>query len=139
MLNGHPISAKLPEDLGFRERFWYWRGNSGQSYIHSIYSRDTCPPLPGAVYVAVRKSFGHRQPIRVGRFPVAIDGLRFDLSALLPWLEAGDEIHVHLLARDSATADRVQRDLDWALYERSPAIVGASEFSEADQVLLVAA
>ena len=139
MLNGHPISAKLPEDLGFGERFWYWRGHSGQSYIHSIYSRESCPPLPGAVYVAVRKAYGNRQPIRVGRFPVAIDGSRLDLSVLLPWLEVGDEIHVHLLARDSETADRVERDLEWALYERSTAIEGASGFAGADQSLLVAA
>ncbi len=139
MLNGHPISAKLPEDLGFGERFWYWRGHSGQSYIHSIYSRESCPPLPGAVYVAVRNARGHRQPIRVGRFPVAIEGSRLDLPALLPWLEAGDELHVHLLARDSETADRVQRDLDWALYERSVATEGVSGFAEADQALLVAA
>lgn len=139
MLNGHPISAKLPEDLGFGERFWYWRGHSGQSYIHSIYSRESCPPLPGAVYVAVRKCSGHRHPIRVGRFPVAIEGSKLDLSALLPWLEAGDELHVHLLARDSVTADRVQRDLDWALYERSAAIGEVPGFAEADQALLVAA
>jgi hypothetical protein len=55
MMQGFPISAKLPEDLGFGERFWYWRGISGQSYIHSIYSREACPPLPGAVFVAVRQ------------------------------------------------------------------------------------
>ena len=47
--------------------------------------------------------------------------------------------HVHLLARDSETADRVERDLEWALYERSTAIEGASGFAEADQSLLVAA
>ena len=70
---------------------------------------------------------------------MAIDGSRLDLSVLLPWLEVGDEIHVHLLARDSETADRVERDLEWALYERSTAIEGASGFAEADQSLLVAA
>ena len=81
MLNGHPISAKLPEDLGFGERFWYWRGHSGQSYIHSIYGRDTCPPLPGAVFVAVRNSGGSRRPVSIGRFPASIDGAKLDFTA----------------------------------------------------------
>ena len=134
MLNGHPISAKLPEDLGFGERFWYWRGHSGQSYIHSIYGRETCPPLPGAVFVAVRKSCGSRMPISVGRFPFSIDGTRLDMALLAPGLEAGDEIHVHLLARDVVSADRVQNDLESAL--REELVPG---FAEDLQDLLVAA
>lgn len=136
MLNGHPISAKLPEDLGFGERFWYWRGLSGQSYIHSIYSRDTCPPLPGAVFVAVRNAYGLRVPVRVGRFPVAIEGSRLDLSILVPELERGDELHVHLLARDTESAERVHRDLDRALHEQT---IPAAGFAETAQAVLVIA
>jgi hypothetical protein len=139
MLNGYPISAKLPEDLGFGERFWYWRGHSGQSYIHSIYASDACPPLPGAVYVAVRRSQGHRQPLKVGRFPVSIDGAKLDLSALLPWLRPEDELHVHLLARDSETADRVERDLDNALQGPPAAIECMPGFAETNQAILLAA
>lgn len=134
MLNGHPLSAKLPEDLGFGERFWYWRGHSGQSYIHSIYGRETCPPLAGAIFVAVRNSCGSRMPISVGRFPVSIVGTKFDMALFAPELEAGDEIHVHLLARDVVSADRVQNDLESAL--REELVPG---FAEDLQDLLVAA
>ena len=62
------------------------------------------------------------------------DGAKLDFASLAPWLEAGDEIHVHLLARDTVSADRVQKDLERALQE--PAVPG---FAENIQELLVAA
>jgi hypothetical protein len=139
MLNGHPISAKLPEDLGFGERFWYWRGRSGQSYIHSIYSRETCPPLPGAVFILVRRDYGSRVPVRVGRFPFSIEGSRLDIAKLVPGLEVGDEIHVHLLARDSNSAEHVLCDLGRALQDDSVPGVGVPGFAEITQSMLVAA
>jgi hypothetical protein len=40
LIHGFPITAKLPEELGIGERFWYWRGASGRNYIHSIYAAD---------------------------------------------------------------------------------------------------
>ena len=112
MLHGHPISASLPEDLGLGERFWYWRGASGQSYIHSIYSIATCPPLAGAVFLVVRKHDGNRRAIAAGRFPSS-----GAMPSCVAW-QAGnieDEIHVHLLARDPDCAERVLMDLSMAL------------------------
>jgi hypothetical protein len=106
MMQGYPLSATLPEDSGLGERFWYWRGASGQSYIHSIYAPDLCPPVAGAVFVIVRKAGGSRTAVSIGRF--GADGLRpVAFSTVL----AGDEIHVHLLARDGELAERVLRDL----------------------------
>lgn len=116
MLHGHPISAALPEDLGFGERFWYWRGHSGHSYIHSIYARESCPPLPGAVFVAVRRTPSGRVPLSVGRFPLALDGLR----AFNPAVPACDELHVHLLARDDDGARGVMADLEAELTADEP-------------------
>ncbi len=115
MMNGYPMSARLPEDLGFGERFWYWRGISGRSFIHSIYSRETCPPLPGAVFIAVRRCGGERQAVAVGRFPTAIEGCSFDIASHAPGALLGDEIHVHLLARDDSAAAGVLSDLQQAL------------------------
>lgn len=111
------MSARLPEDLGFGERFWYWRGMSGRSYIHSIYSRETCPPLPGAVFIAVRRCGAERKAVAVGRFPTAIEGRSFDIAAHAPEALQGDEIHVHLLARDGEAASGVLSDLQRALNE----------------------
>lgn len=110
-LDGFPVSAKLPDDLGLGERFWYWRGASGRSYIHSIYPAGGCPPLPGAVYVAVKNSGGYREVLAVGRFACCWDGSLggFEASRLLP--AEADEIHVHLLARDNSAANAVLDDL----------------------------
>ncbi len=106
MMQGYSLSATLPEDTGLGERFWYWRGASGQAYIHSIYAPDHCPPVPGAVFVVVRKCADQRQALAVGRF--AADGL---VPAGFEGPAADEEIHVHLLAREEETADCVLRDL----------------------------
>lgn len=113
MLNGHPITAKLPEDLGFGERFWYWNGASGQSYIHSIYPLERCPPLPGAVFIGVRRRDGKREALLVDRFPQSWDGR---IPALYGAAASGmNELHVHLLARAGAAAQSVRDDLQEAL------------------------
>lgn len=108
MMHGYPLTANLPEEIGLGERFWYWRGASGQSYIHSIYPREHCPPVPGAVFVLVRKSGGVRHAVCTGRF--GLDGALPVEHAPFPGSE--DEVHVHLLARDGETAACVLRDLE---------------------------
>ena len=112
MMQGYSLSATLPEDSGLGERFWYWRGISGQSYIHSIYAPDLCPPVAGAVFVIVRKSGGVRIAVALGRF--GSDGLR-PVGSLVP--VPGDEIHVHLLTREGDAAEGVLRDLAATLEE----------------------
>ncbi|HUR42847.1 MAG TPA: hypothetical protein VMZ01_01980 [Aestuariivirga sp.] len=102
--------------MGFGERFWYWRGASGRNYIHSIYRPDACPPLPGAVYVAVRCRGEERQAMATGRFPNFWEGSMIDLAFLMKGVEA-DEIHVHLLARSDHEASAVSNDLGQAMRE----------------------
>ena len=135
-MQGFPISAKLPEDLGFGERFWYWRGASGRTYIHSIYALDPCPPLAEAVFVLVETSTGTRRPVAVGRFP-GFDSKAFNCREFGQCKgEAGYEVHVHLLARDAASAEAVWRDLDDALNGRH-VIPAESEFLDSGQLSLV--
>ena len=112
MMQGFSLSASLPEDFGLGERFWYWRGASGQSYIHSIYTPDLCPPVAGAVFVVVRKTEGIRTAIALGRF--GRDGL-WPHGTTEPW--PCDEVHVHLLAREETVAQGVLRDLAATLEE----------------------
>ena len=111
MIQGSPIPTKLPEDLHIGDRFWRWRGASGRNYIHSVYAADAVPPLPGAVYVAVRHEKGERHAIAVGRFPSFWDSA---MSVEIADLDA-DEIHVHLLARDHAAAQVILNDLQEAM------------------------
>jgi len=136
LLTGFPVSAKLPDDLGLGERFWYWRGASGRSYIHSIYQADSCPPLPGAVYVAVRRTGTRREALAAGRFVSCWDGSvqGFEASRLLP--EGADEIHVHLLARDAAAADAVLDDLTSIFDGGNTPLPLVHDFREAGQPAL---
>ena len=108
------MSAKLPEDLGFGERFWYWRGASGRSYIHSIYQVGSCPPLAGAVFVLVSVENGRRRAVATGRFSNCVDS-----RALLNvgGNHRASEIHVHHLARDHDAANAVWDDLEAALHD----------------------
>lgn len=130
MLHGYPIAASLPEDLGLGERFWYWRGRSGRAYIHSIYARETCPPVAGAVYVVVDVEGGVRRAIAVGRFPQYLEGRAPDLKALCPEASNSAEIHIHLLARNEDCARAVLDDLasaQWLEEERAAEYDGFRE------------
>ena len=116
-IQGSPLSIDFPAHFGNNERFWYWRGVSGKKYIHSIYAADACPPLPGAIYVAVRR-IGHlRTAVAVGRFSPFWDGTFSEFADM-----AADEIHVHLLARDNSAADAVLGDLKAAFGEAGQAL-----------------
>lgn len=106
MLQGYPLAVTLPEDSDLGERFWYWRGASGRSYIHSIYHRELCPVVPGAVFVIVSVEGGSRRATSAGRFS---SNAGANTAALVAAPE--EEIHVHLLARDELGASLVLRDL----------------------------
>ncbi|MGI9371452.1 MAG: hypothetical protein ACR2OJ_03070 [Hyphomicrobiales bacterium] len=99
----------------FKERFQYWQGASGHRYICSIYAPHSCPPLPGAVYIAVkREEDGARSARAVGRFASFFDTGVGNAQSLARKAGA-NEIHVHLLAEDDSNAERTVRDLKKAL------------------------
>jgi hypothetical protein len=118
LIQGSPIVLDTASDSDMKERFWYWQGASGRKYIHSVYELDACPPLPGAVYVAVKRSGHMRIAVAVGRFAPFWD--RSLLGHKLEELGA-DEIHVHLLARNPELAEAIKSDLASALNEWSQA------------------
>ena len=114
-IHGTPLSSTLLRDTESADRFWYWSGRSGRRYIHSVYALGTCPPLPGAVYIAARRHGGVPVAVALGRFPAildhaGIDRLRRRLSAL-----GASELHVHLLARSENEAESVRIDLAAAI------------------------
>jgi hypothetical protein len=111
LIHGTPISADLPSDPDFKDRFWYWTGASGRKYIHSVYGLDDCPPLPGAIYVAVNREGPLRIVMGIGRFTPFWDGPLGgrDLSSLRRM--GVDEIHVHLLAKSPEVSQAILEDL----------------------------
>ena len=113
--HGTPLSSTLLRDTDAADRFWYWSGRSGRRYIHSVYALATCPPLPGAVYIAVRRNSGVPVAVALGRFPAILDQpgierLRRRLSAL-----GASELHVHLLSRSESEAEAARSDLAAAI------------------------
>jgi len=117
---GSPISKTASADLPeLSERFWFWRGASGQNYIHSVYAPDACPPLPGAVYVGVKRSGSMRLAVAVGRFGPFWDHAK--PCAMADGFAGCDEVHVHLLARSPQGAEAVRADLLAAMLEEAPA------------------
>ena len=107
MLHGYSLSPSLPQDIGLSDRFWYWRGASGRAYIHSIYCRDLCPPVPGAIFVIVHRCGGVRHAVCAGR--VGADG---KIPEMPPPSSGEEEIHLHLLARDGEAAVKILRDME---------------------------
>ena len=103
--------AEVNRDSDFADRFWYWHGASGKRYIHSVYLADQCPPLPGAVFVAVRRRGDVREPVAVGRLNKIWD-VSTGISGGIDLVAIGaEELHVHLLAREEDAADAVAEDL----------------------------
>src|SRR3954463_7132796 len=94
IIHGTPLTSILPEG-SIEPRFWYWFGASGRRYIHSVYPAGCCPPLPGAVFIAVKRTGTLRTAVSVGRFSVFWD---LSVTPAVGW--DVEELHVHLLARD---------------------------------------
>ncbi len=106
---GYSAGFELENEL--MDRFWYWTGASGKRYIHSIYTADNCPPLPGAIYIVVqRHEAGTRIPVRIGRFSPLWD---FPLPA--DFAGPGYEVHVHLLAGSGCATASAFDDLEASL------------------------
>lgn len=117
--------AEVNREGDFEGRFWYWHGASGTRYIHSVYRADCCPPLPGAVYVAVRRQGDLREAVAIGRFSRLWDAAA-GITGGLELEKAGvDELHVHLLARGDAAMDAVADDLCRAMGQDHAVAVAA--------------
>ena len=136
MLQGHSLTAVLPEDPRLGDRFWYWRGASGRSYIHSIYRRDLCPPVAGAVFVIVSVKDGMRRAVSVGRFHAQATSCGAHTDGDWPGEE---EIHVHLIARDEEGAEQVLADLLAAVSSDAPAMAEPRPHARPVQLDLLAA
>ena len=128
-LHGFPIAADLPSDPSIKDRFWYWQGASGRKYIHSVYAFGRCPPLPGAIYLAVRRDGNSRLAVGIGRFAPFWDG-PLSGQGTRALVESGvDEIHVHLLAKSPVVAEAILADLKHA-FDGEPSSEPSRTFSQ---------
>ncbi|WP_119270687.1 hypothetical protein [Taklimakanibacter deserti] len=124
LIHGTPLSIPFSGGTETEPRFWYWHGASGRRYIHSVYRPETCPPLPGAVFLAVRSLGNLRTVLGAGRFAGLWD-VNIPAGDAAHWESLGaNEIHVHLLSRDETEARQVAADLQAALKDGAAAPAG---------------
>ena len=91
--------------------FWYWYGLSGRRYIHNVYDIDLCPPLPGAVYLAVRKCDEKvSDVIDCGLLP-DVPGMAMRELFRAVKAAGATHIHAHLLASSPAEAQAICDDI----------------------------
>ena len=124
LIHGTPLQIPFSGGTETEPGFWYWHGASGRRYIHSVYSPDACPPLPGAVFLAVRRLGTLRTVLGAGRF-AGLGDVNIAVESTLHWRDLGaNEIHVHLLGRDDREAQSIAADLTAALTDGTPVPAG---------------
>jgi hypothetical protein len=133
MISGAPLTVDIPSDPAFKDRFWYWRGVSGKKYIHSVYAVEDCPPLPGAIYLAVRRQGNLRTVMALGRFTPFWDNVVTGRSLDRLYASGVTEIHVHLLAKSPDQCEAILADL-----ERALALENCDHFAEEQPEALAA-
>jgi hypothetical protein len=108
------------------ERLHFWRGASGRSYVHTVYSLIECPPMPRANYVLVKRgSNGRAIALRCGQVRHAAPTLNLAELRQLGAQLGASEVHVHLLASCSEDARLIELDVAAA-----ECAVGNADFAE---------
>ena len=103
-------------EIGFPQSFHYWRGASGNRYLHMVYSLIGCPAPPKANYVLVRRhDDGRRDVLAFGQ--TKDDAVSLNLAHLRREgaKRRANEVHIHLLADTPEARDAVEADLRLAI------------------------
>jgi hypothetical protein len=129
IIHGMSLNHTILWDSNEASRFWYWFGASGRRYIHSVYPADACPPLPGAVFLAVKRIGNLRTVLDVDRFAATFDVKPGEGCNIKIGNPAVNEIHVHLLAKCEADAEAIANDLRAALKQEDDAGFGAKRLA----------
>ncbi|HRD78754.1 MAG TPA: hypothetical protein PK264_22925 [Hyphomicrobiaceae bacterium] len=107
-----PTETLLPPS-----RFYFWRGASGQSYVHTIHSLIDCPAITQACYVLVRRLGDGSMSVRaVGRTTGQSETLNLAHIRHLAASLGANEVHLHLMADGESRRARVEFDLRASLF-----------------------
>ena len=108
--------ARVYSEIGCPQSFHYWRGASGNRYLHMVYSLIGCPAPTKANYVLVRRhDDGRRVALAFGQ--TKDDAVSLNLAHLRREgaRRGANEVHIHLLADTPETRDAVEADLRLAI------------------------
>lgn len=114
--NGRHVPANEPALVCREEQvtqpFHYWRGASGNRYLHTVFPLVDCPPLPRANYILVRcDKDGVRRPLDIGRTISGADSLNLAYLRHRAAQLGANEIHVHFLPKTEEERVAAEADL----------------------------
>ncbi len=111
-----PVPANEPALVCREEQitqpFHYWRGASGERYLHTVFSLVNCPLVPKVNYILVQRAAdGTRRPLYIGRTVSNADSLNLAHLRHKAASLAANEIHIHFLSETERARAGVEADL----------------------------
>jgi len=105
-------SARISLEAAVGEKFHYWFGLSGDSYLHTVFAPDACPALENASYIAVyRDPYGTRHVLDVGLLETRQQNTKPGRKTVNHRFAGANEIHLHLMAQTPCATAQVVTDL----------------------------
>jgi hypothetical protein len=122
------ITQKRAETLGHHEdvgvaapdadghRFFFWRGATGERYVHTVFGLLDCPELPRAIYILVKRDAQDRRSVlHVGRADHEANSLNLAEVRFRGAQLGANEVHVHFLIEGDRERRLVEFDLQTGL------------------------
>lgn len=107
----------IESDAAPASEFCFWRGASGDRYVHHIYSLLECPELPASNYVLIGRDDNERRKVlHVGRTTNIAASLNLAEIRLRGAKLGANEVHVHLLAESDGQRRLIDMDLHTGLF-----------------------
>jgi hypothetical protein len=97
-------------------RFFFWRGATGERYVHTVFSLLDCPELPRSIYVLIKRDANERRTVlHVGRADHEANSLNLAEMRFRGASVGANEVHVHFLVEGDRERRLVEFDLQSGL------------------------
>jgi hypothetical protein len=97
-------------------RFFFWRGATGERYVHTVFGLLDCPELPRAIYILVKRDASERRTVlHVGRADHEATSLNLAEVRFRGASVGANEVHVHFLVEGDRERRLVEFDLQTGL------------------------
>lgn len=97
-------------------RFFFWRGATGERYVHTVFSLLECPELPRSIYILVQRDANDRRTVlHVGRADHEANSLNLAEMRFRGASVGANEVHVHFLVEGDRERRLVEFDLQSGL------------------------
>ena len=104
--------ALVCREAQITQPFHYWRGASGERYLHTVFPLFDCPLMPKVNYILVRRDAdGTRRPLDVGQTVSDADSLNLAHLRHKAASLGANEIHIHFLTETDHARAAVESDL----------------------------